>query len=427
MKTTILHLTLLLSCAVSAQTIWYKPDSLVAYPTMDRVPSTEEYTVVTVLRNLEPDSAQLLWGFTANDTLREAVLTNGIFRPTFGVCTSSNPRDFSRWNIYYYHTGCHIDSIPKALRLGSAIAHYTKDSVAHTDTLSANIAMEEFAYFPNNLRRTESASFITYLALKYGITLDDNAAYVSPAGDTLWHNERDRHYYHRVVGIGADTVHGWASAVSQSKEQAAFTVSSTALRAGEYVIMGDNDGTLSWIPQPDSYYRLERQRQMRRHASHPVPAVLGWRPAHPEQLPDSVWLVVTGAHEQQLSRSMATNCVGDSLWLFPLTLSDTLLTLQIEGTAPAISRRVNARSNGGNDDGTAGMRVRYLPDGRILVEGLGEDDYTFILFDSSGKRIATPSCASDGSLLVGSLPQGVYHLEILKQGQLYADVPLVVN
>ena len=427
MKKTIVSILLFFSVTLSAQTLWYQNDSLRMLFRTDSIAATEEYTVMTVFRHLEPDSAQLLWGFTANDTLREAVLTNGVYHHALGICPSSNPRDFSRWSIYAYRAGCHIDSIPKALHLGSAVAYYTKDSVAHTDTLSANIAMEEFAYFPNNLRRMESASFITYLALKYGITLDDNAAYVSPAGDTLWHNERDRHYYHRVVGIGADTVHGWVSAVSQSKEQAAFTVSSTALHAGEYVIIGDNDGTLSWIPQPDSYYRLERQWQLRRQASHPVPAVLGWRPAHPEQLPDSVWLVVTGAHEQQLSRSMATNCVGDSLWLFPLTLSDTLLILQIEGTAPAISRRVNARSNGGNDDGTAGMRVRYSPDGRILVEGLGEDDYTFILFDSSGKRIATPSCASDGSLLVGSLPQGVYHLEILQHGQLYADVPLVVN
>ena len=102
MKTTILHLTLLLSCAISAQTIWYKPDSLVAHPVTDSVSATEEYTVVTVLCNLEPDSAQLLWGFTANDTLREAVLTNGIFRPTFGVCTSSNPRINCNVNICYF-------------------------------------------------------------------------------------------------------------------------------------------------------------------------------------------------------------------------------------------------------------------------------------------------------------------------------------
>ena len=59
MKTTILHITLLLSCAVSAQTIWYKPDSLVAHPVTDSVPATEEYTVVTVLRNLEPDSGTI--------------------------------------------------------------------------------------------------------------------------------------------------------------------------------------------------------------------------------------------------------------------------------------------------------------------------------------------------------------------------------
>ena len=59
MKTTILYITLLLSCAVSAQTIWYKPDSLVAYPVTDSVPATEEYTVVTVLCNLEPDSGTI--------------------------------------------------------------------------------------------------------------------------------------------------------------------------------------------------------------------------------------------------------------------------------------------------------------------------------------------------------------------------------
>lgn len=44
------------------QHIWHKPDSLMALPYADSIYSAKEYSIIAVLKSLEPDTLQLLWG-----------------------------------------------------------------------------------------------------------------------------------------------------------------------------------------------------------------------------------------------------------------------------------------------------------------------------------------------------------------------------
>lgn len=436
MKKSAIILFLLLSCALHAQLVWHRPDSLLVFPLSDSVSSTEEYTVFAVFRSLEPDSIQLLWGFTSDDTLRSAVLSHGVFSSGIGICSSSRKRDFSRWSIYSYHTGCHVDSTrPWALRLGPAMANYTKDSVEHADLLPANIAMEEFAYFPYAIHRVQSGSFLTYLALKYGITLDENASYITAAGDTLWSGEVDRDYYHRIVGVGTDTVHGWSTTVSSSKEQAEMSITCSSLDVNEYVIIGDNDGGWSWLPQPDGYYRLEQQWRLRRRTASSKSAILSWWPKYAEQITDTAWLLVYDSEERLIARRAPMEQTGDSVWQFPVMLSDTLMTLHIESTKNVALQRNKVRRNSKNDlnnknsnETPAGLTARYSSNGMITVGGLSSElSYDFSLYDSAGKLVQLIQNVSDGTALVGTLPTGVYHIEITHRGAIVGDMRIIVN
>ena len=131
-------LTLFLSIVtLSAQPLWYQTDSLRTVSRTDSIPATEEYTVMTVVRSLDTDTSQLLWGIMADDTLSRGVLTDGVFTRSAGPLTFSNKRDFSRWNIYYYHTGCRMDTTKHyALHIGPSVAYYTKNHGDRTnDTL----------------------------------------------------------------------------------------------------------------------------------------------------------------------------------------------------------------------------------------------------------------------------------------------------
>lgn len=98
--------------------------------------------------------------------------------------------------------------------------------------------MEEFVFFPGSVSRLESAAWQTYLALKYGVTLD-YAPYVSPMRDTLWSPESDADYYHRIVGIGSDSLHQWSASCSSSKENATLQlVAPEPLAEGIYQFAG---------------------------------------------------------------------------------------------------------------------------------------------------------------------------------------------
>lgn len=68
MKYSISLILLLSTVTLSAQTLWYQTDSLRTLSRTDSIPATEEYTVMTVIRSLDTDTSQLLWGIMADDT-----------------------------------------------------------------------------------------------------------------------------------------------------------------------------------------------------------------------------------------------------------------------------------------------------------------------------------------------------------------------
>ena len=416
-------------CVLSAQNIWHKPDSLLSFPINDSISVTDEYTVYTVFRNMNPDTTQLLWGITEKDTLRTAVLSNGFFSDHVGIFRSESPRDFSRWCIYYHRTGCRMDTAKRyALHLGSAMA-YWQDSMPQSQELTSDIAMEEFAYFSGPLLRKESGSFLTYLALKYGITLD-LAPYVTPVGDTLWSISQDRAYYHRVTGIGVDSLHQWSAIRSESKEDADLQIVCNNLRAGEYMLVGDNDGGLYGILQPDGLYRMERQWRLRTNASRPLAVSINRNTRQVGNSGDSLWLIVTDVNEREVGRYLPSNIIGDSVYVYALTVSDTLLTLQLESPQaftdhPDTRRSPMRNSSSGNP---SNLTVRYSKDGFITIEG-GQERmaYDYYLYDSASRLIMTLKEVEGSSFFVGVLPPGVYHIEVVHEGTIVGDVRIIVT
>lgn len=67
---------------------------------------------------------------------------------------------------------------------------------------NAQPAIAEFILYESVLSDDEIARIETYLALKYGITLETN--YVNSHGKTVWNYEADKNYSNNVAGIGRD-------------------------------------------------------------------------------------------------------------------------------------------------------------------------------------------------------------------------------
>lgn len=401
--------------------VWHRFDSPILLPVEDSVSWTDEYTVFSVVRDVCTDSSQCLWGFSQNDTLTLAVLTDGIYTPSAGILLSHSPRDFSRWCIYTYHSGIRLDSTKSlTLRLGQQTVS-GKDSAA-TDILPANIEMAELAYFKGNVPRLPSASFLTYLALKYGITLD-YAAYLSPSGDTLWHPTADETYYHRITGIGNDTLHNWYSNVAQSKADATLLLLADTLEVGEYVIAGDDGGDLSWHSCPEGGYCLQRSWRIRHYINHPKRLRVALRLSALSECADSLWLSQTDCNGTIGRTVLPDSVTGDSVGYFTLHTQDSVLHLQLRTNALQTKQPRNNKRYGSYEEKSSEAVIYDAQTNTIQVSGFPEGQvFELYLYDSTGKLCSTQ--LSQSPIDVGSLPQTVFHIGITSSGKTIGAISL---
>ncbi len=127
----------------------------------------------------------------------------------------------------------------------------------------------EFLEFKRNLTPTQRTRVQSYLALKYGLTLDRTGlgnAYTSGSGTSVY---SDGAYWNSIIGIGRDGVTGLDQRVSRSTQKigtgttwvapgdSPLTIATSAdftsanpgtrhpLANGQYLVLGDNDGALT--------------------------------------------------------------------------------------------------------------------------------------------------------------------------------------
>lgn len=406
---------LLCVCFVSAQQIWHKPDSLLALPSIDSISPTSEFTIVSVVKSLALDTTQLLWGIHSNDTLRTAFLTGAHFRSRGGVFRLQTDRDYSNWCVCSYHAGCRMDTAQShALWLGPTPIYYT-DSTFHVDTLSAHVAIRELFYTSSPLAPIEKASWLSYMAMKHGITLD-YASYLSPIGDTLWHHLEDEAYYHRVVAIGTDSLHQWASSSSVSLEDAALLIhTSDTLSEGEYILLGDDNGEEQWSISPDGYDCLLRHWRLRAH-SYAGPLSLIWTPSLPVAYPDSVWIDVRDSLDNLVFSLSVDSVVGDTAYWFSLPILQPMLSLSIR-TVSSFGITPNSVEVS-YDVSTGTLSLPMLDPHKI---------YSYALYTSLGHLLFWPAPSRPDCIQVGCLPTGIYRIEAFEHNQMSVSVPVVVN
>ncbi len=399
--------------------IWYCADSLLSMPKQDSISWSDQYTIYAVVRSENSDTTQCLWSFAENDTITSAVLTNGVYSTTAGILHSSMPRDFSHWCIYSYHSGIHADSTKqRTLRLGEQVV-MSKDSISW-DTLSAQIQMAEFAYFGDAVSQLAASTFQTYLALKHGITLD-YAAYLSSAGDTLWHPIDDENYYHRIVGIGRDTVHNWNGNMSQTKEEPVLLLQTDSLQPNDYVLLGDDDCALTWSLDAENIYCLQRSWRLRTHLQQPQKVTLVLRLSALIEPTDSLYLQVTDHNSMVQQTVLQDSIVGDSLCYFTLhdvdTISNLYLYSPILATKP---QKAQSKHKAQTQSSAANISAS---DNTITIDGFPDDQlFDLYLYDSTGKLIT--ALTSYNPITISNLPNTIYHVEICATGQIVGSITL---
>lgn len=150
------------------------------------------------------------------------------------------------------------------------------------------------------------------------------------AGDTLWHQEDDAEYYHRVVAVGTDSTHEWSSTMSVSSENATLAIQiSDNLYEGEYILLGDNDMDETMIMSPDGYECILRTWRLRSHVEDNHGCSLIWTPTIEIPYPDSVWLDVRDSFDNIICSLSVDSILGDTSWFFTLPTMQPVQTLSI--------------------------------------------------------------------------------------------------
>ncbi len=115
-------------------------------------------------------------------------------------------------------------------------------------SVNANMDLGEVVIFGSDLTATEQAQVDSYLAIKYGITLDQTTArnYFDSQGNVVWDAATNSMYDNDIAGIGRDLTSALDQSQSKSiSSDAIVTMSSASDQHNrEFLIWGNDDGAL---------------------------------------------------------------------------------------------------------------------------------------------------------------------------------------
>lgn len=182
--------------------------------------------------------------------------------------------------------------------------------VSETDT--AKVALEnlplaessdsicETIVYQRMLSHRERQRVDTYLALKYGVTLDQATptSYVSPQGRTLWDAVGNARHSHHIAGLCNDTISGlYAGSASNAEASEVLRLSADTITPASYVICGDDGGTMKYIREGGRPKRLGRSWRIATSGNAPERIAINFnaeqlQEAFPLQADEHYWLAI---------------------------------------------------------------------------------------------------------------------------------------
>lgn len=159
-----------------------------------------------------------------------------------------------------------LDNIPTNIpRIISIRRRLTE---ADTTILTANLPLSENAdsicesiIYNRMLSSRERQKVDTYLALKYGVTLDQTipTSYVSSDGQVVWDAVANAEFSHHIFGMCNDTISKFYSTkASNAEEKNLVIIKTDSIESMSYVVCGDDNNALKYIRKEGQPKRLGR-------------------------------------------------------------------------------------------------------------------------------------------------------------------------
>ena len=321
-------------------TLWHQSDTAIVSPAFtDTIAPPTSYTMMMVYQTLQPATPQQLWRISRTDSVFYAITTHGLSTERIQPSPRNNPP----------RTTPTIYTLQHTLRPDTAYRGIYQLHTGATASDSSQIALYEVAYFDSRMTKRQSLMFQTYLAIKYGITLD-NAPYLSTRGDTLWHPKADKTYYHRLQGIGTDTIYHLYATHSTSLEDSLLNIFTTdPLPINTYALVGDDDVPLGWSPYENGYALLQRTWLLR--TTDTLPDIcIALNKDHLPDAPDTLAMILlnTDGDITQTVYPDSTNVANQLCYTIPHPVRHTLFSFQ--ATDNETPRHQIQKNNKGNNN-----------------------------------------------------------------------------
>lgn len=370
-------------CASGDSAMNFNPATMSATH-FDSLPYAGSYTVVAVYKPVA-DSEATVWSMQHGDGTR-SLGTGRILVDSVSI-------------IY--------ESYGDLRPVVSTLRQSAPDSVSPFSfmTVGGQVMTAEMLYYGGRLGNAALRRVQSLLALRYGITLGP-VDYLDGAGNAVWDYADSGLYHHRVTGVGRDTLSGLYQPRSRSGMYGSMlTISSDSLRAGSYLVAGDDDGPLAFS-ESDGVELLGRTWRMLGTRAEGVPVTLAFDLGSLPLPRDSITLLV-GATAYLPTSLTAFVAEFDGV-VFPG--GETLFTIG-RGTglwemAAGGGRRKTLSTV------TNAVRADIYPNpsaGRYTIEVGGAENVRVTIHNIHGAVVATHSGSGGNShSFQGELPQGVY-------------------
>ncbi len=267
----------------------------------------------------------------------------------------------------------------------------------------------ELLVFDRVLSPTENSIFESYLALKYGLTL--NKSYLSANGNVIWDYKTDSIYSNRITGYGREDRLGFNQKMATTSYEEtpnfsellandsydlndSYNLSSrnrllvvgrqpaNPMTNGEYAVMGDNDGALSLaatsINGVDSV--MIRKWLVNTNMQQTLPRVLGWNTSG-----------ATYAETDFIGRITKTQSSGSLVTSTPLSSNDGYLAWMVGVQQGPVTVKFGANSSTITTD-DYGFKISATGDVYTIKQGIQSSNRVYSV--SSGQRVEVEKSSS---------------------------------
>lgn len=284
-----------------------------------------------------------------------------------------------------------IAGVPRIISVRRRLSEADSTTISTNDlplTESADSICESIVY-SRMLSNCERQKIDTYLALKYGVTLDQTApsSYVGSDGRVVWNAVTDADFSHHIFGLCHDTISNLYSTETTSAEDInLLKIGADTISPMSYVVCGDDNNSLKYTREEGQPKRLGRTWKITTTGYTPKTIDIAFdaeriEEAFPLEEGEHYWLAINDTAHKKSAELGSLKAQFDSV---PLQNGMTFTIVAAKGEEEPIIEEPQESKNSiyavavtpnPTTDGHVNMRVRLHEEGPVKVSLYGLDGH----------------------------------------------------